>query len=105
MNSLLDKLWSGEVKKYWKEKCPHCNNKNSSAAHIIGRNCKATRHIIENGIYACNELHREMEKGIKERVAICDFIYGKGHYSKLNKICIGVVDAKYYGMRDLKNEI
>ena len=57
-----DSLWSKAVKKNYKGMCPCCGSPYGSSHHIIPRDNRLTRWVIENGIYCCNEFHRAFEK-------------------------------------------
>ena len=87
-----DSDWSKAVREKFKNKCPHCNLETGSSHHIIPKDNKLTRWIIENGIYCCNKLHRAFEEkyrgeSLKRKV---DFYTDKGRYRKLELISRGI---------------
>ena len=99
----LDKLWGKKVKEKFNSICPHCGiePETGQPAHIFGRTVLKTRHVVENGIWACHELHRKMETGEKIKRDVVQFYVDNDLYDNLKKIVDGKNEAKDFDYTDL----
>jgi hypothetical protein len=101
-----DPLWRKELDKRNKGvKCIHCNSEVTTRAHLIGRNNRRVRYILENGVHACNPFHRMLEEGEKRKIKYLDLYIedGKELYNNLLKISRGTKTAKELGYTDVRN--
>lgn len=102
----LDKLWSERVRERFNSICPHCGYSpdTGQSAHIFGRMNQKTRHVVENGIWACQTLHRMMEEGEEKKKKVVEFYVDNFFlYEKLEKIAMGKGTAEEFNFTDLKN--
>lgn len=100
----LDDKWSEEVAKKYNHKCIHCNSPLASSHHIIPRQCKKTRYILECGIYCCNSLHRifEGKKGKKKQLEAIRIFVGIQRYENLDKIRKGISTPEEFNYMVIK---
>jgi hypothetical protein len=102
--SKLDKKWGQAVKEEWGNACPHCgyDNPTCTPAHIIGRNNKRTRLVKQNGIWACDHLHRLMEKSEEFKKQVVKFYVNKNRYEELLKVSRGLNKPEDFGFEVIK---
>ena len=88
------KRWINAVLKKNYGRCSHCGKKPTGGIHhIIGRGCKKTKYVVENGIPTCFKFHRMWEKPVIERELIRKYV-GVDKYNLLRKVANGIIDIK-----------
>ena len=100
--SKRDFKWSEAVREEYKGRCPHCGSRLCSSHHIIPRANKALRYVVEDGIYACDELHRLFEKewrGKEKEENIDYYTEEEGRFKNLMKIMRGIATHNDFGYR------
>jgi len=96
-NKIRDSKWSKEVMALYGNKCPCCGKIASGGPHhIIPRENKNTRWIIQNGIATCNSLHRLFEGNKVERDNAILAYVGLKKYFILLGISEGIVSNVKY---------
>ena len=98
-----DDRWSEAVKKKARGRCAHCGSSLSSAHHIIPRGVLKTRWLLENGIYACEWLHRGLERkrGKEEQDKCLRIFVGLDRLKNLERIRDKELNPKMVGYREI----
>ena len=76
------------------EGCKHCGSPLGSAHHIIPRGCQRTRYVLENGIWACEPFHQNIqrhERRKKDGRKIIDVYVNEERMTNLEKIRDGLI--------------
>jgi len=101
-----DPLWRKAVTKKFGEKCIHCNSTATTRAHLIGRNNRKVRFIVEDGRPFCHYLHRyydSLSDHAKKELLKIYIEDGELLFHNLMMISRGMATAKDFGYEDVRD--
>ena len=93
-----EQRWSNAVYEQT-DGCIHCGSSLGSAHHIIPRGCQRTKYVLENGIWACEPFHQNVQqhKRKKDGRFIRDVYVSKERLDNLKRIQRGEVTPEEIG--------
>lgn len=98
-----DTRWSQAIGNKYGWNCPHCSGI-GGAHHIVPRGCLKTRYILDNGIYACDYLHRVFERprSDKTRMKYIRLYVTWDKYRKLWEVANDKAVANDFGFQEVE---